>query len=88
MLRHVKAANGESVVKGRLVTGFANSEERAAGLDEVVPFMVEDMLVAQGGRYSKADDWQPHVVADRDLITGQNPASSGPCSAGVDGASA
>jgi putative intracellular protease/amidase len=78
VLRHVKAANGESMVKGRLVTGFANSEERAAGLDEVVPFMVEDMLVAQGGRYSKADDWQPHVVADRDLITGQNPASSAP----------
>jgi putative intracellular protease/amidase len=78
VLRHVKTAGGEPVVKGRAVTGFANSEERAAGLDEVVPFMVEDMLVAQGGRYSKSDDWQVHVVCDRDLITGQNPASSAP----------
>mgnify|MGYP003428912542 CR=1 FL=1 len=78
VLRHVKTAKGVPVVKGRAVTGFANSEERAAGLAEVVPFLIEDMLAAQGGRYSKAADWQPHVVADRELITGQNPASSAP----------
>jgi len=39
---------------------------------------VEDMLRAQGGEYSKLDDWQPHVVVDGLLVTGQNPASSGP----------
>jgi putative intracellular protease/amidase len=78
VLRHVKAADGEPAVKGRAVTGFANSEERAVGLADVVPFLVEDMLAAQGGHYSKGADWQPHVVADRDLITGQNPASSAP----------
>lgn len=78
VLRHVKSAAGASVVKGRAVTGFANSDERAAGLAEVVPFLVEDMLTAQGGRYSKADDGQVHVVADGLLITGQNPASAAP----------
>ena len=78
VLRHVKTADGAPVAKGRAVTGFANSEERAAGLTEVVPFLVEDMLTAQGGRYSQSADWQPHVVSDGDLITGQNPASSGP----------
>lgn len=78
VLRHVKAASGAPLVTGRAVTGFANSEERVAGLADVVPFLVEDMLAAQGGRYSKSADWQPHVVRDGDLITGQNPASSGP----------
>jgi putative intracellular protease/amidase len=42
----------------------------------VVPFLVEDMLRANGGAYSKVADWQPHVVTDGLLITGQNPASS------------
>ena len=78
VLRHVKGADGKPVVNGRAVTGFTNSEERAAGLSEVVPFLVEDMLTAQGGRYSKAGDWQVHIVSDGPLITGQNPASSAP----------
>jgi putative intracellular protease/amidase len=78
VLRHAQAADGSSLVKGRRVTGFSNSEERAAGLTEVVPFLVEDMLNALGGQYSSVADWQPHVVADGLLITGQNPASSAP----------
>ncbi len=76
VLRHVKTPQGRSVVEGRKVTGFTNSEEQAVGLTEVVPFLVEDMLRANGGDYSKAGDWQPHVVVDGRLITGQNPASS------------
>jgi putative intracellular protease/amidase len=63
-------------VQGKTVTGFANSEEAAVGLTEIVPFLVEDMLQERGGTYSKGADWQPHVVADGLLITGQNPASS------------
>lgn len=78
VLRHVKAPDGKPLVSGKVVTGFANSEEQAVGLTEVVPFLVEDMLKANGGRYSKADNWQPHVVTDGLLITGQNPASSEP----------
>ena len=60
------------------MTGFSNSEEEAVGLTEVVPFLVEDMLKAKGGLYSKGADWQPHVVTDGLLVTGQNPASSAP----------
>ncbi|HCE07210.1 MAG TPA: type 1 glutamine amidotransferase domain-containing protein, partial [Oxalobacteraceae bacterium] len=60
------------------VTGFTNSEEAAAQLSDVVPFLVEDELVKNGGKYSKAADWHPHVVVDGNLITGQNPASSAP----------
>jgi putative intracellular protease/amidase len=65
-------------VKGKNVTGFTNTEEDAAGLSKVVPFLVEDMLKERGGQFTKAADWQPHVVVDGLLITGQNPASSEP----------
>jgi len=78
VLRHVKAPDGRPLVQGKSVTGFSNTEEQAVGLTEVVPFLVEDMLTAQGGHYSKAGDWQPYVVTDGLLITGQNPASSEP----------
>jgi putative intracellular protease/amidase len=76
VLRQVKAPDGSAVVKGKRVTGFANSEEEAVGLTQVVPFLVEDMLKSAGGHYSQGADWQPHVVTDGLLITGQNPASS------------
>ena len=76
VLRHVQGPEGQPLVKGKRVTGFANSEEAAVGLTGVVPFLVEDMLKANGGQYSKGADWQSHVVTDGLLVTGQNPASS------------
>jgi putative intracellular protease/amidase len=76
VLRHVKAADGQPLVKGKKVTGFANTEEDGVGLTDVVPFLVEDQLKADGGLYSKGEDWGSYVVSDGLLITGQNPASS------------
>jgi putative intracellular protease/amidase/enoyl-CoA hydratase/carnithine racemase len=67
---------GEPIVKGKRVAGFANSEEEAVGLTKVVPFLVEDELKRLGGLYEKAADWASFVVTDGRLITGQNPASS------------
>jgi len=78
VLRHAKAADGRPLVQGKSVTGFTNTEEDAVELTTVVPFLVEEMLKKNGGNYSKANDWQPHVVTDGLLITGQNPASSEP----------
>jgi putative intracellular protease/amidase len=78
VLRHPKGADGKPIVNGKKVTGFTNTEEEAAGLTAVVPFLVEDMLTQNGGVYSKAADWHPHVEVDGLLITGQNPASSEP----------
>jgi len=77
-LRHVNTPDGKPLVQGKKVTGFTNTEEEAVGLTKVVPFLVEDELKAKGGIFSKADDWQPYVLTDGQLITGQNPASSGP----------
>ena len=80
-LRHVKTPAGRPLVEGKKVTGFANTEEEAVGLTKVVPFLLEDMLTEKGGKYSKTSDQQPYVVNDGLLITGQNPASSGPAAA-------
>ncbi|CCM76091.1 type 1 glutamine amidotransferase domain-containing protein [Rhizobium mesoamericanum] len=68
---------GQPLVKGKRVTGFANSEEEAVHLTEVVPFLVEDELKRLGGHYEKAGDWIDFTIVDGRLITGQNPASSG-----------
>ena len=78
VLGKVKAPDGTPLVQGKRVTGFTNTEEAAVGLTEVVPFLVEDMLVQNGGKYSKAGDWAPYVLTDGLLVTGQNPASSEP----------
>ena len=75
VLKNVKV-NGEFLVKGKNVTGFSNSEEAAVGLTNVVPFLLEDALQANGASYSKLEDWHPYAVEDGLLITGQNPASS------------
>jgi len=76
VLRDVKDAEGRSIVEGKIVTGFSNTEEDGVGLTDIVPFLVEDMLKEKGGKYSKAEDWQVYVQQDGLLITGQNPASS------------
>jgi putative intracellular protease/amidase len=68
--------NGFPLLKGKSVTGFSNSEETAIELTNVVPFLLEDELKRQGANYSCEADWQPYIIADGNLITGQNPASS------------
>lgn len=76
VLRHLTNEDGTPLVQGKKVTGFANSEEAAVELTDVVPFLVEDELVELGGDYSKGEDWASYVVEDGLLITGQNPGSS------------
>ncbi len=76
VLHRVKNADGSPFVQGRHLTGFTNGEEAAVGLTEIVPFLVEDELIALGAIFSKVKDWGVHIVHDGQLITGQNPASS------------
>jgi putative intracellular protease/amidase len=77
-LHHIKTADGKFLVEGKEVTGFTNGEEEAMGLTKVVPFLVEDEMLKLGAVFSKVVNWGVHVVSDGLLITGQNPASSGP----------
>ncbi len=76
VFRHTLATNGKPLVSGRRVTGFTNTEEEGVGLTKIVPFLVEDMLKANGGKYEKGADWANFVLRDGKLVTGQNPASS------------
>jgi putative intracellular protease/amidase len=77
-LRHVKTPDGKPLVDGKTVTGFTNGEEAAVELTKVVPFLVEDEMMRLGAIFSKVKNWGVHAIADGQLITGQNPASSGP----------
>jgi len=77
-LRHVRTPDGKPLAQGKEVTGFTNGEEEAVGLTKVVPFLVEDEMLELGAVFSKKSNWAVHVVSDGLLITGQNPASSGP----------
>lgn len=83
VFRHARGPYGLPLIRGKAVTGFSDTEEAAAGLTDIVPFLVEDMLKRKGGIYSKQADWQPHVVTDANVVTGQNPASSAPAAKAV-----
>ncbi len=75
-LVNIRLSDGSYLVAGKQVAGFTNEEEHAVGLENVVPFLLEDKLRERGGIYGKAAPWQPYVVSDQRLITGQNPASA------------
>jgi len=76
VLLNVKLENGDYLVKGKKVTAFANTEEEAVQLQDIVPFLLEDELKQRGALYSKVEDWNSYSITDGKLITGQNPASS------------
>lgn len=75
-LINTKAEDGQSLVKGKHLTSFSNTEEEAVKLTKVVPFLLEDELEKHGAHYSNGDDWLSYTQQDGLLITGQNPASS------------
>ena len=69
---------GSSPFAGYRLTGFTNAEEKQAGLADKAPWLLQDRLVALGAEFQEGEPWAPNVVVDRNLFTGQNPASSGP----------
>jgi putative intracellular protease/amidase len=75
-LTKAKHRSGIAVVKGRKLTGFSNEEEGTVQLDALMPFLLEDKLRDLGAEVLVAPQWQPHVVVDGNLVTGQNPQSS------------
>lgn len=74
-------AEGVSPFAGYRLTGFSNAEETQGGLADKAPWLLQDRLVALGVAYSEGEPWAPNVVVDRNLYTGQNPASSAPLAA-------
>ena len=75
-LVNLRLPSGRYLVAGRRVAAFTNSEERAQGLEKVVPFLLADRLTQRGARQVAAPDRQANTVVDGRLVTGQNPASA------------
>ena len=71
-----KKPDGKPLVEGLKVSAFSDSEEKAVGLSEKVPFLLETKIKELGAKYEVADDWNPKICIDGNLMTGQNPQSS------------
>lgn len=70
------APDGSPLVKGKKLTAFSNEEEAMLQYDKLVPLLAETALVGQGAHYQRAAPFEPMVVEDGRLLTGQNPASA------------
>lgn len=72
----VTLSDGRPLVEGKQISAFTNEEEAAVGLVGVVPFLLQTRLEELGGKHTGAPNFEPHVVTDQRLVTGQNPASA------------
>lgn len=75
-LINAKTQTGQPIVKGMQLTSFTNLEEKLMKRDKLVPFMLETKLKELGAHFNAGLPMMSNVVADENLITGQNPASS------------
>lgn len=80
LLLYLKRSDGTPFVKGRKMTGFANSEEdfadQAVG-QKLMPFRIEDEATKLGANFVAAEAFAPFAVHDGQLITGQQQHSGG-----------
>lgn len=77
------AADGPSPFAGYRLTAFSDAEERRSGLADQARWLLQDRLVELGADYHAGEPFEPFLQADRNLHTGQNPASAGPLAAAV-----
>ncbi|MER5215723.1 type 1 glutamine amidotransferase domain-containing protein [Streptomyces sp. NPDC002838] len=69
--------DGSNAFAGYRVTAFTNTEEQLAGNAEKAKWLLQDRLTEAGLKVEAGEPWAPHIEVDRNLVTGQNPASSG-----------
>jgi putative intracellular protease/amidase len=63
--------------EGYRMTSLSNAEERLNRFARKAQWLLQDRLVESGATYSKGRfPLRPYIVVDRNLYTGQNPASS------------
>jgi putative intracellular protease/amidase len=75
----VKLSNGDYLVTGKTLTGFANVEEDYSDAyvgQKVMPWRLEDALRERGANYVQGGLFKPFIVRDRNLITGQQQYSA------------
>jgi putative intracellular protease/amidase len=69
--------HGVSPFKGYRITCFTDEEEEAVGLAPRATWLLETELKEKVGvNFSRGEIWKPYMVEDRNLVTGQNPASA------------
>jgi putative intracellular protease/amidase len=68
--------DGTWAFAGRNLAGFSDEEEAQAGLADQAPWLLESRMRESGGTIHGGPAWQPFSVVDRNIVTGQNPASS------------
>ncbi|MBB4262455.1 MULTISPECIES: type 1 glutamine amidotransferase domain-containing protein [unclassified Bradyrhizobium] len=78
ILRDVKKDDGQYLVNGLNLTGFKNAEDTEIELLHHLLFSLEDELRNRGAKYQSKANWEPNVVVDGVLMTGQSPASAVP----------
>jgi putative intracellular protease/amidase len=82
ILRYARLSNGEALVDGKTVTGFANIEEDFADQavwdsgalprdKHVMPWRIEDELKKLGANYVQVGLWKGFAIRDGNLVTGQ-----------------
>ncbi len=79
-LLYVKGPDGGPLIKGRTITGFANSEEDIADTmvgKKVMPFRIEDEARKLGANFIAAPAWREFAFRDGRLVTGQQQYSGG-----------
>ncbi|MEU2113544.1 type 1 glutamine amidotransferase domain-containing protein [Streptomyces sp. NPDC019507] len=69
-------ADGSNAFAGYRVAAFTNAEETQAGLADRAKWLLQDRLTEAGVQVQAGEPWAANVVVDRNLVTGQNPASS------------
>lgn len=75
-LVNITLSDGSYLVSGKKLAAFTDSEERAVGLDQTVPFLLATTLTTRGAEHQSAPDWTAQIVTDGRLVTGQNPQSA------------
>jgi putative intracellular protease/amidase len=73
-----RGEDGTSPFAGYRITGFTDDEEAAVGLASRAKWLMEDEVRKLGVDFTRGPMWEPYTVVDRNLYTGQNPASAGP----------
>ncbi|MFD3651899.1 type 1 glutamine amidotransferase domain-containing protein [Streptomyces sp. NPDC058620] len=73
--------DGTNPFAGYRLTGFTNAEEAQAGFADKAKWLLQDRLVEFGADFQEGEPWAPYLIVDRNLVTGQNPASSAPLAA-------
>jgi len=75
-LLNVKLSNGKSLISGKKITGYTDAEMKRSGKADLMPFMLEAKLKAEGAKFQPGSFQQLNVVEDGRLITGQNCTST------------